>query len=749
MTGLTQAQPRPKSTVSDVLAVFRAHCVSCHGSEQAAAGLRLDSAGALRKGGSGGRLVVPGKPASSLLVKRMKGIGGAQMPLGFAPLSPEKQRIVEQWILAGASFTEPKKAVHWAYVAPTRPAVPAVKNAAWVRNPIDQFILAKLESLGIKPSPAAPISTLLRRVHLDATGLLPSPSEVDAYLAEENPAKFEAVVDRLLASDAYGERLALMWLDLARYADSNGYEKDANRQIWAYRDYVIRAFANDMPFDRFTREQLAGDLLPNPTQDQLVATGFHRNTMMNEEGGVDKAEQRWLRLVDIVGTTGTTWLATSMACAQCHDHKYDPVRQADFYQMLAFWEPADEATLDLSPAEAQALLKEAAEVEKSLPGLKENKDALAAATARLNDLRKRAGELGAGRSTLVFREAANSPVAKTPMRLKGAFLSPGEMLVANSPQFLGPLPGGAKPDRLALANWLTSRRNPLTARVMVNRLWELVFGEGLVRTSEDFGTQGEVPVHRELLDWLAVEFMDSGWRIRPMLKMMLTSSTYRQSSMARADLKDRDPENRWLARGPRHRLAAELLRDANLCASGLLDRTVGGPSVYPPQPEGVWDVPYSGERWLTSEGGARYRRGLYTFMKRSSPYPAFMAFDAGSRESCLPRRIRSQSPAQALILLNDTAYVEMARGLAARMMAVGRPWERQLEQGFRAVLIRRPTAAETGVLKQMFDQALARFQRNPQAAAKLFPGEGDRSSAAAWVVVAQVVMNLDEAVTKE
>jgi hypothetical protein len=748
--------------VHDVQPILKASCYPCHGSEQQLGGLRLDTRAAAFRGGVSGKSILPGKAKESLLLQRILGEGGKpRMPMGFAPLDHRQTALIRRWIEEGAEWRENVTArKHWAYVKPTRPPLPEVKNAAWVRNPIDRFVLARLERAKLTPSPPADRATLIRRVYLDLIGLPPSPQEVDAFLQDRSPDAYEKVVDRLLASPHYGERWARPWLDLARYADSNGYEKDGRRSIWLYRDWVINALNRDMPYDQFTIEQLAGDMLPGATQAQRIATGFHRNTMLNEEGGVDREEQRWLTIVDRVATTGSVWMGTTLACAQCHDHKYDPFSQEEYYRFFAFFDNSDEPTLELiSPEEAKRrtdLQQEAAALEQRVKANAQDREA----AERLERVRK---ELAAIQppTTLVMQEKPGSGPPATYYRIKGAYLSRGEKMTAATPAVLNPFPKDRPVNRLGLAYWLASRDHPLTARVAVNRAWEQFFGRGLVETTDDFGTQGRPPTHPDLLDWLAVEFMEPSvkrpgarpWSMKALHRLIVTSATYRQSSRVTPLLLERDPENRLLARGPRFRMEAEMIRDNALAASGLLSRKIGGPSVFPYQPEGVWDVPYSGDRWTLSEGEDRYRRGLYTFWRRTSPYPAFMTFDATSREFCTTRRVRTNTPLQALTLLNDPGYLEAARGLAQRMRREGgNTVQQQIAYGFRCCLARRPTHAELARLERLYQQQLRRYQADPKAAQAFLGAEAEKPEnpeLAAMKVVASVMLNLDEAMTKE
>ena len=742
---LTSPAPDTKKNAdfNDAMAVFKAHCTPCHNGEVARGGLRLDTAEGVAKGGNNGALIKPGNAKGSLLMQRIRGEGDLpRMPQGFAPISQTKEDIVASWINAGGKVTATKAKLHWSYVPVSRPPVPEVKRKDWVQNPIDNFILARLEKGRLGPSPRAEWATLARRISLDLTGLPPD-IDADAGALTAGYDGIDQFIDGRLASPHYGEKLATMWLDLARYADSNGYEKDLNRSIWHFRDWVISAFNRDEPFDQFTIDQLAGDLKPDATTDDLVAVGFHRNTLYNGEEGVDKGEQRWLTLVDRVGTTGTAWLGTSIACAQCHDHKYDPVSQEDFYRFLAFFESADEVTLDMVSPEARQQEREVRALEAKYRESKDESEK-AELKAKIDAARKElAPKLQPG-TTLSF-SGSKDRAAETPIRLKGAYLTPGETVAAHTPHFLFQNAEPKVKNRLDLAKWIVDKRNPLTARVLVNRLWEQLFGRGLVETSEEFGTQGTRPSHPELLDWLAAELMDHDWSIKHIMRLIVSSATYQQTSVTRPGLLSRDPENILLARGPRFRMSAEMIRDNALKIAGTFDSKVGGQSVYPYQPDGVWNIPYTGETWQMDRSSRR--RALYTFIKRSAPYPSMIAFDATSRESCTGRRTLTNSPMQALTLLNDQAYVDLAKEFADRMVTSDN-LDANLKRGFRLALIREPQPRELATLRQLWQQQAAlpdpMVSTGGALAKRISPNE-----ALAYVLVAQVLLNLDETITKE
>ena len=971
----------------DIKPIFAARCYACHGPKEARGGLQLHRRSDAEEGGDNGPVIAPGKAADSRLLRYVAHLDeGYEMPPEGDPLSAEQLGLLRAWIEQGAKWPPAADVAvagseHWAYRKPQRLEPPTVKATTWPRNAIDHFVLSRLEREGLSPSPEADRATLLRRVSLDLIGLPPTIEEVDAFVADTRADAYEQAVERLLASPHYGERWARLWLDLARYADTHGFEKDPLRTMWRYRDWVIDALNRDMPFDQFTIEQIAGDLLPEATLSQKIASGFHRNTMYNTEGGVDREEARVATIVDRVNTTATVWLGSTLTCAQCHTHKYDPFRQKEYYQFFAFFNSVDEPEIDApTPAQAEELAAFRAAVGKleavlarqtpeldaaqqawerdlannqsrpwtalapaswlstggaaftrlgdnsllaselnpandsytvvlhtdakgitglrlevlpdaSLPhaGLGRHDDgsfvlshfevkaaprgtpqaaqavALAAASAdytqpsyavasvigdkpgsgwaidahkdgfrvprtavfetkedvghesgtslivtlrhdskfpranigrfrisvttaprpvrmptlpdavrkllaiavaertdpqrvemsayyrtiapaldgvrkQLAELRKREPKIP---KALVMQERAKP--RETHVNIRGNFLSPGRKVGPGVPSVLPPLPTGQPANRLALARWLVNAENPLTARVAVNRIWEPLFGTGLVATSEDFGTQGEPPSHPELLDYLATELIRQKWSMKAIDRLIVTSATYRQASRVTPELVERDPRNRLLARGPRARVEAEMIRDIALAASGLLSRKIGGASVFPSQPEGIWTQNYSSDKWSTSAGEDRHRRGLYTFWRRTSPYPAFMSFDAPSREFCSVRRSRTNTPLQALTTLNDPAFIECAQALAGRMLNEAPPTtatagptgaadeatganrakgevsaaEARAAYGFRLCLARQPKPAELHPLVALYQRELEHYRRDMPAAAAL------------------------------
>lgn len=780
----------------DVRPVLSNHCFGCHGRDNGSrkAGLRLDvREKALAAADSGVIPIFPGKPEASEVVRRIFNHDASEMmppPAAAKPLTKAEKELLKRWIAEGAKY-EP----HWAFIAPERRQPPAVKGGAWPRNAIDNFILARLEQEELQPSPQAEWATLLRRLSLDLTGLPPAPADVSAFEREMQAAAaadaatrgqslaadavYAAWVDRLLASPHYGERMAVDWLDCARFADTNGYQVDRDREMSAWRDWVIDAFNSNQPFDQFTVEQLAGDLLPHATLKQKIATGFQRNHMFNEEGGALPAEFLAEYCADRVETTSTVWLGLTLNCCRCHDHKFDPFTQRDYYSLFAFYHNVPEVGLgnagvnigrtappflDLpSPkleAKLASLKHELADAQKRLRRVHDAKDPEHLRLADLvKALRKQINETGQEIPTAMVMQELPKPRA-TYILMRGAYNKPGAEVTAATPAMLPPLSPGLPRNRLGLARWLVDPANPLTARVTVNRLWQSLFGVGLVRTAEDFGTQGELPSHPELLDWLATEFVRRDWDMKAMLRLLVTSSTYRQSSRLTPILHERDPENRLLARGPRYRLQAEFLRDQALAASGLLASKIGGHSVHPYHPPGLYEQvvsSYVAPTYVLGTGDELYRRSLYTYWKRSVPNPTMLLFDAPFRETCTVRRGRTNTPLQALNLMNDPTYVEAARVLAQRMVREGgETTARRLTCGFRCVLSRSPHAAELAILVAAHDRALAGFQTEPAAATNLLKvGKSfadptiKPAELAALTTVASTLLNLDEAVTKE
>jgi hypothetical protein len=985
----------------EVLPLFANSCFSCHGPNKQEAQFRLDVREIALKGGELGTAIVPGDSAHSLLVLAIAGAkADLKMPKKGTSLTAEQIGLVRAWIDQGAVWPESAsvkladKKNHWAFKAPVKPKPPELRKATWPKNPIDGFVLAKLNAEKLEPSPEADRRTLLRRVTLDLTGLPPTLKEIENFLGDKTPGAYERVVERLLKSPHYGERWARHWLDLARYADTNGYEKDKPRSIWPYRDWVIRAFNDDMPFDEFAIEQLAGDLLPNPTVQQRVATGFLRNSMLNQEGGVEPEQFRVEALVDRVDTFGKAFAGLTFNCCQCHNHKYDPFSQKEYYQLYAFLNNDEEAFVEVPTPEQSTtratILKAVATLEDkaiaSTTNLSERLSAWEARAAQaptnwttiepqdwrnfatkfekledgsllgggdlqLGGLMQVWADAPAGKITafrldaltnanllsggpglvangsflvreftvesyttntpsvtnkIKFRRAlcdleapgfavasaidgemnkggwtpavtpdqrnkshyaifecaepvefppgtkleinvhekfdkdtglkchmigclrlstttepiaTNAVLLPPAMRLplltgnlskeknrelfdifrhsdtnflalnkeiteqwtnwpspatslalapratlrathifkRGDRLRPGEAVTPDVPEVLNAFPSHAPRNRLGLAQWLTDRKNPTTARVFVNRLWQAYFGQGLVTTPEDFGTRVDAPSHPQLLDWLACELMDSNWNIKHIHRLIVTSATYRQASKVTPELYERDQYNRLLARAPRLRVESEVVQDVALSVSGLLNSKIGGPSVYPPIPASVGDTVYGGFTWPESTGADRYRRGMYTFAKRSLPFPTLNTFDAPSGDTACPRRVRSNTPLQALTTLNEKTFVQAAQALAMRLMKEGGTnTPARIQFGFELCTGRKPDPTEVSKLSAFWQKEYDFFEEHSAAAVKValpdpaaLPEDLNFHKAAAWAMVSRAILNLDETFTRE
>ncbi|MCH9654121.1 MAG: PSD1 and planctomycete cytochrome C domain-containing protein [Planctomycetes bacterium] len=991
--------------------LLKQHCYDCHSQDEEESGLRLDHGANILKGGDRGPAVIPGKSAESLLFLSLSGQGKIpRMPHDLSPLKKAEISIIQQWIDQGAKIPEAEKTLkvvqktsdHWAFLPIRQPELPKVKQQKWIRNPVDVFILNHLEQNQLKPSAEADRNTLIRRLSLDLTGLPPSVDEVQKFLTDKRPDAYEQLVDRLMASPHYGERWARHWLDVARYADSNGFTIDGPRSIWKYRDWVIQAINQNMPFDQFVKEQLAGDLLPKPTTDQLIATGFHRNTLINQEGGTNPEQFRVEAVVDRVNTTGAAFLGLTVGCAQCHKHKYDPLTQRDFYQLYAIFNSTADInsappTLSLPTAAQETKLtgfkKELTELKKQLAerqkmlepqfkawketiqkrlkksekqwsilqtqqaksvngatitiqkdhsllvgGKIPNNDTYIVETANIpsgttglrlevlthaslpkmgpgwagngnfvldevtvevaeqakadwskfkpvnlaeatadhsqqkfpasnlvdGDLKTgwainvKTGEMNVNRRAIIklktplksdsplklrvtlkqtrdskynvgrFRLSATTvnpsvlnvdpaiyAILKQPeekwdakqkttvelafhksdvqwsdqnqqltkhnaelnklnkkivttmvmkelpkpretfILLRGNFLAPGARVSPGVPDVLPPMPSTVKsPTRLDFANWLTSKQQPLTARVTVNRYWQRFFGKGIVETENDFGTQGTAPSNPELLDWLAAEFMNLNWDVKKLHRLIVTSAAYRQSSDFNPTYQEQDPRNLLLSRQNRYRIEAESIRDLFLASSGLLTRKIGGPSVYPPQPEGIYVLTQNKKSWPEEQGENRFRRGMYTYFWRSRPYPMLPTFDAPNSNTTCTRRVRSNTPLQALTLANDQSLFELIQGLAVRILQEGPDYdEGRLRHAFQICLSRTPTDHELGVLTSHLAEQRAHFKKSPkeaeQFASQQLPEKVTATEAASWTAVARVLMNLDEFITRE
>ncbi len=815
LAGLVVAADEPAAFFdAEIQPLLEAKCAACHGAKLPTSGLALASREALLEGGNRGPAVVAGKPDESLFIQAIRHDGDLKMPPG-GKLEPAEIATLEKWVEMGAPWSAKAagddEEKHWSFQPITRPQAPQPAHPELARNPIDHFVQARLAPKGLAPSPEADRATLIRRVSLDLTGLLPTPEEVREFEADADPKAYERMVERYLASPHHGERWGRHWLDIAHYADSNGYNLDHPRQIWKYRDWLIRALNADKPFDQFVIEQIAGDLLPEPSTEQLIATGFHRNTLINLEGGIDFEQYRVEAVVDRVDTIGQAFLGLTLGCARCHDHKYDPITQKEFYQLYAFYDSIDELdgrageagrqdpqkpTLefgtpeelgkrDVIRAQLAVLETELAEYEKQIAARQpeweaslseaeiaalpnENQFSLSIPAEQRNQFQKavivrlfRQSDLGwkernasiaAVRKrlpdlpyTMVMREL-DEP-RESYIHLGGDFLRKGVSVEPGAPRVLPAMSAAAdRPTRLDLAKWLVSDTNPLTARVTVNRVWQQYFGLGLVETENDFGTQGAKPSHPELLDWLASEFRDNGWRVKDLHRLILHSHTYRQASLHRPEEVEADPRNRLLSRQNRIRLEAEAVRDAALSASGLLTAEIGGPSVFPPQPDGASKLGQVQREWVAEEGSDRFRRGLYTYFWRSSPHPGLMVFDAPDSTNACTRRMRSNTPLQALTMLNDAAYFELAQGLAKRILDDGpEAREERLDYAFRLCVARPPGGDERDQLAGYLASQLDGFQTNPDDAQQV----ATTPELAAWTAVGRVLLNLDEFITRE
>jgi hypothetical protein len=750
----------------EVRPILAKNCFACHGQDEAkrAKGLRLDlREAAVKPLKNGDVAIVPGDPDSSELIARLveedetlrmppKKTGGR--------LAPAEVETLRRWVEEGAAYAR-----HWALIPSEALPLPKVSDPTWPRDGLDFWILHRLEREGLKPSPEADAYTLLRRASLDLRGLPPTLEEIDCFARDRALGAYERAVDRFLDDPAYGERWARIWLDLARYADSAGYGSDPLRlNIWPYRDWVINAFNRNLPYDRFTILQIAGDLLPDPTLEDRIATAFHRNTMTNTEGGTDDEEFRVAAIKDRVDTTGQVWMGLTIGCAKCHSHKYDPITQEEYYRFYAIFDQTADAdrgdespTVPVSSPEVAAKAREIdgkvaalqAKLGKDTPAAEASK--IKAEVAALKKSRPKITEVP------VMVELPADRRRTSRLLRKGNFLDPGDPVKPGVPAALHPMAPGAPANRLALARWLVDPANPLTARVAVNRFWAQLFGVGLVETEEDFGTQGEPPSHPELLDWLAVRYRESGWDTKALLRRIVTSSTYRQSSRARPELLEKDPRNRLLARAPRIRLEAEMVRDQALALAGLLSRKVGGPSVFPPQPDGLWQAAFNGERtWSTSRGDDRYRRGLYVFWRRTVPYPSMAAFDAPSREICAIKRVRTNTPLQSFVTMNDPVYVEAAQALARRIVREGGPdVASRVRYALTLCQCRPPRPEQVEPLVSLYSAELDRYRKDRDAAVALATQPIGPLSAgmepddlAAWTAVANVLLNLDSVLTR-
>jgi hypothetical protein len=723
-------------------------CFKCHGPDKAKQeselGLNTEQ-GFFKtlKDDPARHVVVPGDPEASELYHRITSHDPDLMmppPESNLALSEWEKAVIKKWIEQGAEYKQ-----HWAYILPEKTALPEVKNKAWVKNEVDYFILQKLEKEGLKPNAEADKERLLRRASYDLTGLPPSVELTDKFLADNAPDAFEKMVDELLALPSYGEQQAAQWLDLARYADSHGYQDDSYRSMWPWRDWVIHAFNENMPYDRFVTWQLAGDLLPEATKEQILATGFNRNHKITQEGGVIEEEYRNEYMADKTNVYGMAFLGLTFECARCHDHKYDPISQEEYYQTYAFFNQSNEKGFygdvsNVSIAEPPVLIP----TKEELDGILRFIHAAEADTV----------------VSMVMEDAKD--YRKTFTLKRGQYDHPDREVGFGTPEAVLAFSDELPKNRLGLAKWTFDEKNPLTARVAVNRIWQQIFGTGLVKSSDNFGSQGELPSHPELLDWLAVDFRENGWDVKRLIKQIVTSAAYRQSAVSSRKKLEIDPENRLLARGPRYRMTPEMIRDTWLAASGLLVPDIGGPPVRPYQPEGLWEETNAGEgrgsltKYVQDTGKKLHRRTMYTIFKRTLPHPFLTTFDASYRDVCIVKRQRTNTPLQALNLMNDPTMLESARVLAEKLLKDKNvAMEGKIDRAFRQIVCRRPTKNEHSVLMKHFSDKKAQLTAAPEVAGKLLKqgelepdGTVNPVDCAALMEVVALVFNMDETLNK-
>ena len=729
----------------DVLPILVNKCFACHGTDQAKrkAGLRLDTKASAYAERDGVHAVVPGQPEASELVTRIFSTDSDEVmpPSEEVALTGAEKATLRQWISDGAIYEK-----HWSFQTPSKPNLPGPRD--WGHTEIDRFVFKRMSEAGLSPQRPASRETLIRRVTLDLTGLPPTSREVDRFLRDTTPGAYERLVNRLLESPRFGERMAVWWLDGSRYGDSHGYDNDLENSQWPWRNWVIEAFNSNMPYDQFTVEQLAGDLLPNATESQVLATGFNRNHRINTEGGALDEEWRTEYVIDRVQTMGSVWMGLTLSCARCHDHKYDPISQREFYQLFALFNNLDEKGFinNLRGSAEPRIRYRNSEYErrkKQIEATVENADRRKAEIERLEvDFP----------FVMVMRD--DKP-RKAFILQRGQYDAPGDQVKPGLLSVFSAVPGDMPMNRLALARWLTDGRHPLTVRVLVNRLWEQLFGTGIVKSSENLGVQTDWPSHPQLLDWLAVDFVQKGWNIKRLLRQLVMSATYRQAAATNAKRLRLDPENRLLSRGPRTRLAAEMVRDQALFLSGLMVEKHGGPSMWVYQPAGLWREVEKRGTFKQDHGEKLYRRSLYSRIRRTVAHPSMLLFDAPSREVCTVKRVHTNTPLQALALMNEVTYVEASRKFAERMMANGTTAEERIAWAFRAATAREPKRGELELLKGGYERRLALFLDQPKAAEQLL-GQGEspfdgllgQTEVAALSTVANVILNLDELINK-
>jgi hypothetical protein len=726
------------------------NCYTCHGPDanKRKAGLRLDLEQAALSElpeNPGKYAIVAGRPGNSLLYRHVVSDDPKQLmppPDSQLSLNSYEKKLLKKWIEQGAKFEK-----HWAFIPPKKVAAPRTESTDWAQNEVDAFILEKMEENGLAPSQRAEDHTLIRRMALDLTGLPPNAEQVKRYLNNSSEDILEQAIEEFLSSPSYGERMTQVWLDVARYADSHGYQDDSYRSMWPWRDWVIHAFNENLPYDDFLTLQLAGDLLPNAGREDILATGFNRNHPITQEGGVIQEEYQSYYVVDRTNTLGKGILGLTLECAKCHDHKYDQLSQRDYFEIYSFFNNVDEKGLQRTAGDAA---RNGYFADAPFMTITDEE-----ANGVLSFINK---PEGVDVDVMVMND---SLPRKTYIFDRGEYDSPGEEVAPNAPEIILPYSEQLPKNRLGLAQWVTDENNPLTARVFVNRVWGMLFGNGLVETSEDFGVQGSLPTHPQLLDWLAKDFMDNGWDIKYLLKKIMLSATYQQSSIATEESKKADPDNKWLSRAPRFRMSGEIIRDYVLATSGLLNREIGGPSVKPYQPPGLWEETNAGGNrgvlttYTADEGDKLYRRSLYTLWKRTLPPPSMSIFDAPNRDICEVRRQKTNTPLQALALQNDVQMLEAARVLAENTITDTKDAQDWVTTVFQRILVRNPKAEEQKVLEEYYGDALDNFLKDKGNAEKLLAqGEykrqdTDPAKTAALMLTAQVIYNLDETITKE
>ena len=743
-SGLAEVVPERVDFIFHVKPILSDRCFTCHGPDKnkVEADLQLHTRelafAALGKD-KDRFAIIPGDIENSQLLHRIFADDENDiMPPSESnlSLSNTEKNILKRWIEQGANWKD-----HWAFIVPENPEIPKVNNSQWISNPIDNFILRKQEEFGIAPSPKIRNEKLIRRLSFDLTGLPPSIEDIDSFVEDDSDENYNRLVQKYLESDAYAERMANVWLDLARYADTHGYQDDLERTMWPWRDWVIHAFKSNLPYDKFVTWQLAGDLIPGASKEQIIATGFNRNHKITQEGGVIPEEYRAEYVTDRTNTFGTAFLGLTFECAKCHDHKYDPISQKEYFQLFSFFNNVDEKGLiDYGEIPEPAIRISKEEVSNTLSFIN-NLDTLDSIP-------------------LMVMKEMPSP-RQTHILSRGVYDQKAEAVNSVVPSFGSNNANTKYNDRLGLASWLFSEENPLTARVMVNRIWQLIFGQGIVSTSYDFGSQGRLPSHPELLDHLAIKFKEDNWDMRKMISYIVSSSTYKQESKVSNELLDKDPENNFLARAPRTRLSAEMIRDHALSISGLLVSEIGGPSVKPFQPEGLWNEVTGGgggstARYVQDEGDNNYRRSLYTFWKRTVPPPNMMLFDTPTRDFCSVQRENTSTPLQALVLMNDPQYLEASKALAYRAITENdENFDDIIQYIFQLATSRKANDKELNKLKKLYDSELVRFQENPNASKSLLefgkfatPAVEDDSILAAYSVIANTILNLDESIRK-